>query len=84
MSQSAPATPLLPSNIWYDTCASISAARAVASALTDFLPCTRDPVLNKQIDHLGDLIGAVAVCLDDARRHLDALYPHCDRKGALP
>lgn len=65
---------------WYDAHAHLSAARAVASVLTDYLPSAPgDSPLYRQINHLGDLIGALSACLDACAQQMEGLEQHLGR-----
>ena len=61
-------------NAWYEANGHLSAARAVASVLTDSLPTAAgNTFLFNQINHLGDLIAALSVCLDACAHQMDTL-----------
>lgn len=61
----------------------LDSARAVASILIENLPCAAgNSPLYAQTSLLGDLIGAVIVCLDQVAQDLDTLEDHFNHEGA--
>lgn len=70
-------------NALYTAVGRLDSARAAASILIENLPCAAgDSPLYAQTNHLGDLIGAVIVCLDQVAQDLEALEHHFNHEGA--
>lgn len=61
---------------WYELSAALSAARAVSACALDCLPSSsieNHEVRQRQIDHLGDLIGGIQILLERSASYLDEL-----------
>lgn len=61
---------------WYELSAALSAARAVSACALDCLPPSHienQEVMQRRIDHLGNLIGGIQILLERSTVYLDEL-----------
>lgn len=61
---------------WYELSAALSAARAVSACALDCLPSSNienQEVMQRRIDHLGNLIGGIQILLERSTVYLDEL-----------
>ncbi len=61
---------------WYELSAALSAARAVSVCALDCLPPTgieNQEVMQRRINHVGDLIGGIQILLERSAIYLDEL-----------